>query len=317
MRVAREKITTGGCYYHLMNRVGGQKDYLPFDDVDREYGMNLVRRLSEYYLLEFISMCWMGNHFHIVLYAPGSEELPDSAIIAARHNMFYGKNNPKCVDPADKESCEKIGKKMIDISSFMKDFQQRFVVKFNRSRDRRGHLWGDRFKSTILEGREALWSAVKYVELNPVRAALVAEPANYRHSTWGWYSGSGTHPFESSFVKHMRKALGELKYELTPSELFSKFAGELARTIAYESKCFSDEISERVKKAERGETMPVKFLRRTRHWSDGGIIGSKAFIREVATQFRDESKVLQKRFSHGTQENGSALYCFKMLRTIS
>ena len=57
MRLAREKVIDGGCYYHLMNRVAGEKHWYPFKDVDKEYGMNLVQRLSSYYLLEFISMC--------------------------------------------------------------------------------------------------------------------------------------------------------------------------------------------------------------------------------------------------------------------
>ena len=46
-----------------------------------------------------------------------------------------------------------------------------------------------------------------------------------------------------------------------------------------------EELDETVKKAKRGETMPVRFLRRTRHWTDGGIIGSKEFIQKTACYF--------------------------------
>ncbi len=317
MRAARRKLTEVGCYYHLMNRVAGDKTSLPFDDVDREFGMKLVMRLSRYYLLEFVSMCWMGNHFHIVVYAPCEAELPSLAEIAARHNAYYGQDSGKAVDPRNKTSCAEIGRRMIDISRFMKDFQQRFVHRFNRLYNRRGHLWADRFKSAIIEGREALWTAVKYVELNPVRAGLCADPANYRHSAWGWAKGSGRHPFEVDFCRHMRRSLGDEGAELDDSEIISMFAGELARTIAAESGAASGEIESAVEKAKRGESMPVRFLRRTRHLTDGGILGSKAFVREVAAKFQDDSPSRWKRFSRGSLDNGSALYCLKRLRKIT
>ena len=45
-----------------------------------------------------------------------------------------------------------------------------------------GHLWSNRFYSTALDGA-SLFRAVRYVELNPVRAALVTEAADYRWSS--------------------------------------------------------------------------------------------------------------------------------------
>ena len=313
MRVARKKLTKTGCYYHLMNRVAGEEHSYPLGDVDREYGMKLVKRLSEYYLLEFISMCWMGNHFHIVLYAPPVSELTSDEEIAARHNAFYGERHPRNIDASDSAACAKTGADMVDISRFMKDFQQRYVFYFNKTHRRRGHFWADRFKSTILEGRQALWTAVKYVELNPVRAGLAAEPADYRHCTWGWMSGSGAHPFGDSFFKHMRRSLGESAAGMTREELHALFRSELARTIANESSLDEEETRAKMRKAERGETMPVRFLRRTRHWTDGGIIGSKSFVRDVALKLGDGAKRAGKRFSRGAVDDGH-LYCYKVLR---
>jgi putative transposase len=46
-----------------------------------------------------------------------------------------------------------------------------------------GHLWQNRFFSCPLD-REHLWVALRYVDLNPVRAGLVAEASEY-----GWSSG--------------------------------------------------------------------------------------------------------------------------------
>jgi REP element-mobilizing transposase RayT len=314
MRRAREKVSGRGCYYHLMNRLAGARDSHPLDDVDRERGMRLLRRLSGYYLLEIVSTCWMGNHFHVVLYAPSEDELPSASDIASRHNAFYPDVPSRQISSRDKASCHRVGRNMVDISRFMKDYQQRYALYYNRAHDRRGHVWGDRFKSVILDRRDALWSVVKYVELNPVRAGLVSDPADYRHCSWGWKSGSGKHPFEAWFVKHMRSALGGEGDALDAEGLFAMFRGELARTIANESGASEEEMRDSVKAAERGESMPLRFLRRTRHWSDGGIIGSKEFVRETAALFRGRERVAGKRLSRGVSDSGAVLYCFKRLR---
>lgn len=46
---------------------------------------------------------------------------------------------------------------------------------FNVRTSRSGHLWQNRFYSCPLS-ESHLWTAIRYVELNPVRAALVAAP---------------------------------------------------------------------------------------------------------------------------------------------
>ena len=314
MRKAREKVLGQGCYYHLMNRLAGYKDDHPFTDVDREYGMRLVARLANYYMLEFISMCWMGNHFHIVLYAPGKDELPDNKIIAERHNNYYNNRLDKIVEVTDTVACLEIAEKMFDISHFMKNFQQAFVVYYNRMHQRRGHLWADRFKSVILDRIGALWAAVKYVELNPVRAGLVVDPADYRHSTWGWFCGSGKHLFGKSFFKHMRRCKQLLDKDCSIEELFKHFNGELGRTIAYESGQRGEELDKSIQKAKKGVSMPLRYLRRTRHWTDGGIIGSKEFVLNMAGKFaKDKEQLFKKQLSCGKNDTGDYLYCLKRL----
>ena len=318
MRTSREKISGGGCYYHLMNRVAGQKDSYPFGDVEREMGMEIVCRLKEYYLLEFISMAWMGNHFHIVLYVPSNEELPGYAQIAVRHNTYYQSDKTKWVEADDEDACKRIAERMRDISDFMKIFQQTYTHYMNKKLNRRGRFWADRFKSTIIEGKESLMTVIKYVELNPVRGGLVEDPADYRHCTWGWFNGSGKHLFDSSFFKHLRRAFVNVNAEnWTEEHLANEFRSEIARTIAYEKSDNTEEIEAFVAHARKGETMPVMFLRRMRHITDGGIIGSKIFVLETAARFRDKKDVLKKKFSNGRTASGTDIYCYKQLRHIS
>lgn len=53
---------------------------------------------------------------------------------------------------------------------------------WNRRAQVTGHVWANRFFSTPLDDVH-LWAAVRYVELNPVRANLVTSPTDYRWSS--------------------------------------------------------------------------------------------------------------------------------------
>jgi len=55
-----------------------------------------------------------------------------------------------------------------------------FSRSFNRATGRVGHLWGGRFRSAIIEEDSYFLRCMAYVDLNPVRAGLVASPAEYR-----------------------------------------------------------------------------------------------------------------------------------------
>jgi putative transposase len=58
----------------------------------------------------------------------------------------------------------------------------RYAQYLNARRVRTGHLWQNRFYSCPLAGAH-VWTAVRYVELNPVRARLVDQPGDYAWST--------------------------------------------------------------------------------------------------------------------------------------
>jgi REP element-mobilizing transposase RayT len=311
MRVARKKMLGRSCYYHLCARITGAKDDYLFGDVDKEKGMKIVTDLSRLFFIEPISMCWMGNHWHLVVYS--SVERPSNKEVAERYNSYYEDNHLKLDPDNNPEKCTQMGEQLCDISFFMRQIHQKFTYYINRTHNRRGTLWAERFKSTILEGRDALWSCVKYIELNPLRAGLVSEPANYRFSTWGNYCGSGKHIFENNFINHMRKSLGEIANDWSSEDVYAEFRGELARTIAAESEEVVD-LHEIKNMAKCKESMPVRFLRRTRHWSDGAIIGSKAFVRDVSFQFYEKEKVLKKKFSQGQGIDKTVFHCFKTLR---
>jgi hypothetical protein len=70
---------------------------------------------------------------------------------------------------------------MFDLSIFIKELKGGFAQWYNRRHGRYGVLWADRFKSVLLEGGEALAAVAAYIELNPVRASLCADPKDYRY----------------------------------------------------------------------------------------------------------------------------------------
>ena len=82
-------------------------------------------------------------------------------------------------------------RRMHDLSEFMKSLLERFTKWFNRAHSRSGTLWEDRFKSVIVESGTAARTMAAYIDLNPVRAGMVADPAEYRWSSYGEAVGGG------------------------------------------------------------------------------------------------------------------------------
>ena len=64
----------------------------------------------------------------------------------------------------------------------MRRLHGRYAQYLNARRQRSGHLWQNRFFSCPL-GNDHLWTAVRYVEQNPVRACITERPEDYRWSS--------------------------------------------------------------------------------------------------------------------------------------
>ena len=73
----------------------------------------------------------------------------------------------------------------------LKPLHMRYAQRVNRARGWKGHLWQGRFFSSPLDDAY-LWAAVRYVERNPVRAAMVARAEDYRWSSAAAHCGKWT-----------------------------------------------------------------------------------------------------------------------------
>lgn len=68
-------------------------------------------------------------------------------------------------------------------SLLMKHLGQRYVQYVNRTYGRSGTLWEGRFRSSLVQDAVYLLVCHRYIELNPVRAGMVPEPAAYAWSS--------------------------------------------------------------------------------------------------------------------------------------
>jgi len=65
------------------------------------------------------------------------------------------------------------------ISKVMQYIGRYYVQYFNFQYQRTGTLWEGRYKATLLDSESYLLICSRYIELNPVRAGMVTEPAEY------------------------------------------------------------------------------------------------------------------------------------------
>lgn len=69
-------------------------------------------------------------------------------------------------------------------SELMQAVGRRYVRYVNRARGRSGTLFEGRFKASLIQSERYMLNCYRYVELNPVRAGLVKDPADYPWSSY-------------------------------------------------------------------------------------------------------------------------------------
>src|SRR3989338_447673 len=84
-------------------------------------------------------------------------------------------------------------------SLLMKHLGQRYVQYINRTYKRSGTLWEGRFRSCLTQTEDYVLACYRYIELNPVRAAMVNRPQDYR---WSSYHANALGKASSLIVPH-------------------------------------------------------------------------------------------------------------------
>ena len=75
-----------------------------------------------------------------------------------------------------------------DLAGFMHAIQMPYAKRFCRRRKFVGHVWQGRYKSLLIPTDGYLFACGNYIEMNPVRAGLVARPEDWSYSSYRFYA---------------------------------------------------------------------------------------------------------------------------------
>ncbi|NCD35063.1 MAG: hypothetical protein EOL87_16805 [Spartobacteria bacterium] len=154
----------------------------------------------------------------------------------------------------------------------MKTLKHRFSFWYNRLHDRKGTLWSERFKSVLVEGGEALCTVAAYIEMNPVRAGIVTDPAAYRFCGFGEAMDGSLAAQAGVMAVVERKGLA---FGVEVGGEWSVTAGHYYESIL-------------LYRRSRFELLPSQaFLLRCRYFTDGQVVGSREFVEQFFKAHRD------------------------------
>ena len=216
--------------------------------------------------------------------------------------------------------------RMHDLSQFMKGLLIRFTRWFNRTHNRTGTLWEERFKSVIVESGVAARTMAAYIDLNPVRAGMVIDPADYRWSSYGEAVGGGSKGNGKKAREGLVRAYfcdQEVGFDAEKwrdvSRLYRRLMGmalgrkpgrsenqrrsqAAARVTTNTAELLENKDNETVLK----DLGMAKLLRcRIRYFTDGAVIGSREFVNEAFASARERFGPKRKDGARAMKGNAS------------
>src|SRR6516164_6532214 len=149
----RARAIEGGLAYHVLNRANAR---LPLFRKEADYAAfeRVLEEALQREPLRVLGYCLMPNHWHLVVW-------PNAG--------------------ADRQ-----------VSEFMRWLTVTHTQRWHAHRHTAGtgHLYQGRFKSFPIQADEHLYTVLRYVERNPVRADLVRRAEEWRWSSlWHWHKG--------------------------------------------------------------------------------------------------------------------------------
>ena len=330
-------------FYHVISRVVDRRFALGVEE--KEKFRALMRLQEKFTGCRVTSYCLMDNHFHILLEVPPMAEagLSDQELLK-RLSAIYSEafvagvakeladaskeiyTNESGLEEAVKAIHKRFTYRMHDLSQFMKGLLQRYTQWHNRAHSRTGRLWEDRFKSLIVEDGVAARTISAYIDLNPVRAGMVKDPADYRWCSYGEAVGGGT----KGNGKKAREGLVRAYYcdqgvgfdaekWRDVARLYRRLMGlalgskpgraEVAGVGNHEGQSTMN-TAETLESEDNGTVLKelgmAKMLRcRVRYFTDGAVIGSKEFVNEAFASARERFGAKRKDGARAMKGSGS------------
>jgi len=136
-------------YPHHIVQRGNNRQAIFADRTDYEALLGLLDEYSRKFHVAIHSYVLMSNHFHL-LATPQTED---------------------------------------GVPQLLQAVGRSYVRLFNKRQQRTGTLWEGRYKSTLIQAERYLLACMVYIDLNPVRAGVVANPADYPWGSYAHYTG--------------------------------------------------------------------------------------------------------------------------------
>jgi putative transposase len=137
----------------------------------------------------------------------------------------------------------------------------------------------------LIEDGKALKAVAAYIDLNPLRAGLCEDPKDYRYCG---YAEAVVHNVASTRLG-LSLALG-FSPENSWNEVSQEYRKLLFLTGTSASKAaatIDTELARKVVEQQHGKIPLAELLRcRIRYFTDGGILGSQAFVQEQFARFK-------------------------------
>ncbi len=278
VRVARIKSGRTGAIYHVMTRTARQA-FLFDDDQSKEWIYKKMLWLGSIFHIDFHAISVMSNHYHLVLSVLKPEF--DESDVQARFLAYQKrKRHPQRWYPFRAEEWHR---RFSDLSCFMQEVNRSIALYLNRRDGVRGHVWGDRFKSVLIEDGVGLLQCMAYVELNPVRAGLCERPSQYRFCSVGRFHGGGSRaagvvvPALSGFHFLPDRNKRQAAFGLFVDHLAGLHVGQRCYPCDHET------IELLVADVDIPSMVDLAF-RRSRWAVNSLFLGSKSFCAEMMTQ---------------------------------
>lgn len=264
-----------------------------------------MRAMEQFTGVQVVTYCIMDNHIHLLLGVPDKDELAplteESLLESLAEMVDYHtvRGVKEELERALNSNNEKWHQEILDryeyrrgsLAEFMKTLKQRFAQWYNRTHGRKGTIWEARYKSVLVEDTEsALLTMAAYIDLNPVRAGMVASPEHYR---WCGYAEAVAGKIEArnGLAAVLSEALQDADFRADWRRTHNRYrqllfeegeeveADEMKGTKA--RKGFSSETVEEVI-AAGGKLSVREILRhRVRYFCDGAVFGTASFVNRV------------------------------------
>jgi putative transposase len=300
MRMRRIKVAAseGAAVYHCVTRTVNGEFLL--DERAKEVLGRQLRQAERFCGVEVLTYCLLDNHFHVLVRVPQLPASISDSELMARYRALYPQPGRfqqakfgvleaqlQAGGPQAGAFRTRLLRRMNDVSEFMKLLKQRFSIWYNHTHHRYGTLWAERFKSVLVENTpRALQTVAAYIDLNPVRAGLVDDPADYR---WCGHAGAmagvpearqgccrvvfapeqGLHSWRQVAARY-RALLGAEGSTLRPGQ---EHKVRMDRATAIQMMACGQKLP-----------LPEALRCRVRYFTDGAILGSKEFIQSCFPQ---------------------------------